>query len=83
MATTAAYLRGLIALSPGYTGALIPFGVLAAMTLGIRRAEAIADDECMVLEWQLMPRAAFVTTSMLVLLLSGNLGHEPFIYFQF
>ena len=40
-------------------------------------------DECMVLEWQLVPRAAFVAASVLVLLFSGNLGHEAFIYFQF
>jgi alginate O-acetyltransferase complex protein AlgI len=83
MATTAEYLRGLFALTPGYGGALFPFAVLAAMTLAIDVPQAIADDECMVLEWQLAPRAAFVAASVLVLLFSGNLGHEAFIYFQF
>ena len=83
LSTTAAYLRGLFAFTPGYEGAVIPFALLAAMTLAIDVPQAIADDECMVLEWQLVPRAAFVAASVLVLLFSGNLGHEAFIYFQF
>jgi D-alanyl-lipoteichoic acid acyltransferase DltB (MBOAT superfamily) len=83
LATTGAYLRGLFAFTPGYGGALMPFAVLAAMTLAIDVPQAIADDECMVLEWRLAPRAAFVAASMLLLLFSGNLGHEAFIYFQF
>jgi D-alanyl-lipoteichoic acid acyltransferase DltB (MBOAT superfamily) len=81
--TTAAYLRGLFALKPGYEGALIPFAVLVLMTLSIDVPQAIADDEWMILEWRLAPRAAFVAASVMVLLLCGNLGHEAFIYFQF
>src|SRR5205823_11956871 len=83
MASTAAYLRGLFALNPGYEGALIPFAVLAMMTLSIDVPQAIADDECMILEWRLAPRAAFVAASVLALLVCGNLGREAFIYFQF
>jgi hypothetical protein len=45
--------------------------------------QALADDECAFLSWQLAPRAAFATAGLLLVLLSGNVGQEPFIYFQF
>jgi D-alanyl-lipoteichoic acid acyltransferase DltB (MBOAT superfamily) len=83
MATTQAYLSGLLALTPGFEGALVPVLALWAFTLAIDGPQALADDECALIQWRLAPRAAFVTAGVLLLLFSGNLGHEPFIYFQF
>jgi alginate O-acetyltransferase complex protein AlgI len=83
MATTRAYLSGLVALTPGFEGALIPVLALWAFTLAIDAPQALADDECALIQWRVAPRAAFVTAGLLLLLFSGNLGHEPFIYFQF
>ena len=45
--------------------------------------QALADDECTVITWTPVRRAAFVTAGLVVILLSGNIGHEAFIYFQF
>jgi alginate O-acetyltransferase complex protein AlgI len=83
LATTSVYLAGLFALTPGFEGAVLPVVALWSLTLAIDLPQAITDEECPILEWQLVPRAAFVTGGLLLLLVSGNLGHEPFIYFQF
>jgi hypothetical protein len=73
----------LLALTPGFEGALVPVMALWAFTLAIDAPQALADDECALIRWRVAPRAAFVTAGLLLLLFSGNLGHEPFIYFQF
>jgi len=83
IATTSAYLTGLFSFTRGNEGALIPVVVLALMTLAIDVPQALADNEHMLIEWPVLPRAAFVAAGLLLLLFSGNLGNEPFIYFQF
>jgi hypothetical protein len=82
-ATTEAYLAGLLSFTRGFEGAVIPVAALWAMTLAIDVPQAIADDECTLAGWSAPRRAAFVTAGLLAVLFSGNLGHEPFIYFQF
>jgi alginate O-acetyltransferase complex protein AlgI len=81
--TTSAYLSGLFALAPGGEGALVPVLVLAVLTLMIDVPQALADDEQFVLRWGMAPRAAAVAAACLMLLFSGQMRHEPFIYFQF
>jgi D-alanyl-lipoteichoic acid acyltransferase DltB (MBOAT superfamily) len=83
LATTGAYLSGLFSLTLGNEGALIPVIVLALLTLAIDVPQALAENEHMLIDWPLLPRAAFVAGGLLLLLFSGNLGNEPFIYFQF
>jgi D-alanyl-lipoteichoic acid acyltransferase DltB (MBOAT superfamily) len=83
IATTTAYLTGLFAFRGGFEGAVIPVAALAAMTLAIDIPQALDDDECTLIHWTPVRRAAFVTAGLLFVLFSGNLGHEPFIYFQF
>jgi alginate O-acetyltransferase complex protein AlgI len=82
-ATTVAYLSALFAFRGGSEGAVLPVLALAAFTLAIDIPQALADDECTVLQWRLLPRAAFVTAGVIWLLFSGNMAHEAFIYFQF
>jgi D-alanyl-lipoteichoic acid acyltransferase DltB (MBOAT superfamily) len=81
--TTLAYLAGLVAFTPGSEGALVPVAALWAMTLAIDLPQAIADDECTLAAWSMPRRAAFVAAGLVAILFSGNIGHEPFIYFQF
>jgi len=81
--TTIAYLSGLSALSAGGEGALLPVFVLWALTLGIDVPQAVTDDELFALRWGFVPRAAAVAAACLVILFSGQMRHEPFIYFQF
>jgi D-alanyl-lipoteichoic acid acyltransferase DltB (MBOAT superfamily) len=81
--TTIAYLSGLSALSPGGEGALLPVLVLWGLTLAIDLPQAVTDDELFALRWAFMPRAAAVAAACLVILFSGQMTHEPFIYFQF
>jgi len=81
--TTLAYLSGLSALSPGGEGALVPVLILWGLTLAIDLPQALADDELFALRWAFMPRAAAVAAACLILLFSGQMRHEPFIYFQF
>ena len=81
--TTIAYLSGLLALSPGGEGALLPVFVLWGLTLAIDVPQAVTEDELFLLRWGFMPRAAVVATACLVILFSGQMRHEPFIYFQF
>jgi hypothetical protein len=57
--------------------------VLAILTLMIDVPQALADDEQFVLRWGMAPRAAAVAAACLMLLFSGQMRHEPFIYFQF
>jgi D-alanyl-lipoteichoic acid acyltransferase DltB (MBOAT superfamily) len=83
IATTSAYLAGLFSFTAGNEGALIPVFVLALMTLAIDVPQALADNEHMLIQWPVLPRAAFVAGGLALLLFSGNLGNEPFIYFQF
>jgi alginate O-acetyltransferase complex protein AlgI len=83
IATTSAYLAGLFSFTAGNEGALIPVFVLALMTLVIDVPQALADNEHMLIQWPVLPRAAFVAGGLALLLFSGNLGNEPFIYFQF
>jgi len=83
LATTSAYLHGLLALRLGFEGAVLPVVSLAAMTLAIDIPQALADNECALIDWPPMRRAAFVTAGLLFILFSGTRGHEPFIYFQF
>jgi len=82
-ATTAAYLHGLLAFVAGGEGAIVPVLVLWALTLGIDVPQALADQEVFVLEWPFAGRVAAATAACLVLLASGQMKHEPFIYFQF
>ena len=83
MGTTLAYLSGLFAFKGGFEGAVIPVAALWAFTLAIDLPQALADDECTVITWTPVRRAAFVTAGLLAVLLSGNIVHEAFIYFQF
>jgi D-alanyl-lipoteichoic acid acyltransferase DltB (MBOAT superfamily) len=82
-ATTWSYLAGLLSMRGGYEGAILPALALALMTLAIDVPQAIADDECTLVTWTPVRRAAFVTAGLLFVLFSGTQGHEPFIYFQF
>jgi alginate O-acetyltransferase complex protein AlgI len=82
-ATTVAYLSGLFAFRGGFEGAILPVLALAAFTLAIDVPQALAEDECSVLQWHPLPRAALVTAGLMLLLFSGNMVHEAFIYFQF
>jgi alginate O-acetyltransferase complex protein AlgI len=83
VATTTAYLRGLFAFTPGFEGALIPVAALWAITLAIDVPQALADDECVILEWPAVRRVAFAAAAVLLMLASGNIVQAPFIYFQF
>jgi D-alanyl-lipoteichoic acid acyltransferase DltB (MBOAT superfamily) len=83
IATTGSYLSGLFAFRSGFEGALLPVLALAAFTLAIDVPQALADDECALLQWAPLPRVAFITGGVLLLLFSGNMDHEGFIYFQF
>ena len=83
MATTSAYLAGLFSFQPGGEGAIVPVLVLALMTMCIDVPQALSENEHMLVEWRPAVRAAFVAAGLLLLLLSGNVGNEPFIYFQF
>ena len=83
IATTSAYLRGLLALTPGFEGAIVPVLALWSLTMAIDLPQALADDECVILEWPTIRRVAFATAGVLLILASGNIGQEPFIYFQF
>jgi D-alanyl-lipoteichoic acid acyltransferase DltB (MBOAT superfamily) len=82
-ATTWAYLSGLFSFTAGGEGAVVPVLVLALMTLCIDVPQALADNEHMLVEWRPAARAAFVAAALLVLLFSGQIASEPFIYFQF
>jgi len=82
-ATTFAYLHGLFAFMAGGEGAILPVLVLWALTLAIDIPQALADEEVFVLEWPFAARVAAATAACLVLLASGQMTHEPFIYFQF
>jgi D-alanyl-lipoteichoic acid acyltransferase DltB (MBOAT superfamily) len=82
-ATTSAYLHGLFAFVAGGEGAIVPVLVLWALTLAIDVPQALADEEVFVLEWPFPARVAAATAACLVLLVSGLMKHEPFIYFQF
>ena len=82
-ATTSAYLHGLFAFVAGGEGAIVPVLVLWALTLAIDVPQALADEEVFVLEWPFGARVAAATAACLVLLVSGQMKHEPFIYFQF
>jgi alginate O-acetyltransferase complex protein AlgI len=81
--TTIAYLSGLSALSQGGEGALLPVFALWGLTLAIDLPQAVTDDELFALRWAFVPRAAAVAAACLVILFSGQMRHEPFIYFQF
>ena len=83
IATTMAYLSGMFAFKGGFEGALIPVAALWALTLAIDLPQALADDECTVITWTPVRRAAFVTAGLMAVLFSGHIGHEAFIYFQF
>ena len=83
VATTSAYLHGLLTLRGGYNAAVVPPLALAAMTLAIDAPQALADDECVLVRMPVLRRAALVTAGLLLILFSGTHGHEPFIYFQF
>ena len=61
----------------------MPVLALWSLTLAIDVPQALADDECVVLEWPTARRAAFATAGVLLILASGNIGQEAFIYFQF
>lgn len=80
--TAAAYMRGLVAMTPGAEGAIVPLLVLAAFTLVIDVPQAVADDEYVFLDWPVGRRALAAAAASLVLLASGSV-HAPFIYFQF
>jgi hypothetical protein len=80
--TAAAYLSGLLSLTPGYEGALLPAVVLGALTLSIDVPQALSDNEYVFLDWPVGGRALATATAAVVLLISGS-GHAPFIYFQF
>jgi alginate O-acetyltransferase complex protein AlgI len=81
-ATAWAYLGGILSLTPGAEGAVIPLAVLAGLMLSIDLPQAAADDEYVFLKWPVAPRALAGATAVLVLLASGS-THAPFIYFQF
>ena len=82
IATTMAYLSGLFAFKGGFEGALIPVAALWAFTLAIdsagarRRRMHHRDVDTR------SPRGLRHGRTVAVLL-SGNIGHEAFIYFQF
>jgi D-alanyl-lipoteichoic acid acyltransferase DltB (MBOAT superfamily) len=57
--------------------------VLAAITLLIDIPQHLSDDEFVFLRWPVVYRGAWCGAGSLLLLVSGNVGHEPFIYFQF
>lgn len=67
----------------GFEGALIPMVALWTFTLAIDLPQALTDDESTIVTWTPVRRAAFVTAGLVAVLLSGNIGHEAFIYFQF
>jgi alginate O-acetyltransferase complex protein AlgI len=80
--TAFTYLGGIVALTMGAEGVLVPVVVLAAYTLAIDVPQAIADDEYVFLNWPVGWRAAATATACLLLLGSGT-TNAPFIYFQF
>ena len=45
--------------------------------------QAIADNEFVFLRLPVGPRVALATAAALLLMVNGNLGQVPFIYFQF
>jgi hypothetical protein len=55
---------------------------LWTFTLAIDLPQALMDESTIV-TWTPVRRAAFVTAGLVAVLLSGNIGHEAFIYFQF
>jgi D-alanyl-lipoteichoic acid acyltransferase DltB (MBOAT superfamily) len=81
-ATAAVYLQGVLALTPGAEGSVLPLVVLAAYMLAIDVPQAIADDEYVFLNWPVYRRAVAAAAVCLVLLASGT-TNAPFIYFQF
>jgi D-alanyl-lipoteichoic acid acyltransferase DltB (MBOAT superfamily) len=81
-ATASAYIEGLLAMTPGAEGALVPVAVLIAFTLFIDAPQAFADDEYVFLRWPVGARAVAAATGSLVLVASGS-THAPFVYFQF
>lgn len=62
---------------------MIPMVALWTFTLAIDLPQALTDDESTIVTWTPVRRAAFVTAGLVAVLLSGNIGHEAFIYFQF
>ena len=81
-ATAGAYWSGLLALTPGAEGALLPLLVLTAYTLFVDVPQAAADDEYVFLNWPVYRRAVAATAVFLVVL-AGGTTDAPFIYFQF
>ena len=81
-ATAGTYVQGLLALTTGAEGAVLPLLVLCAYTLFIDVPQAVAEDEYVFLNWPVYRRAVAAAAVCLVLLASGT-THAPFIYFQF
>jgi D-alanyl-lipoteichoic acid acyltransferase DltB (MBOAT superfamily) len=81
-ATAGTYVQGLLAMTSGAEGALLPLLVLCAYTLFIDVPQAVAEDEYVFLNWPVYRRAVAAAAVCLVLLASGT-THAPFIYFQF
>ena len=78
-----AYLRGLASLTRGSEGAVLPVIALWSLTLLIDVPEELAGDDVFVLQWPFVARVSAAAVACLVLLVSGHLRYEPFIYFQF
>jgi alginate O-acetyltransferase complex protein AlgI len=80
--TAVDYLSGLVSLTPGFEGALLPFVVLGGLTLLIDVPQALSDNEYVFLDWPVAPRAVAAASAAILFLASGS-SHVPFIYFQF
>jgi alginate O-acetyltransferase complex protein AlgI len=80
--TAFTYLSGILAMTAGAEGAVVPLLALAAFTLMIDVPQAMADDEYVFLNWPVTRRALATAAALLVLLASGT-TNAPFIYFQF
>jgi D-alanyl-lipoteichoic acid acyltransferase DltB (MBOAT superfamily) len=77
------YLRGLTALNFEAQLSVVPFLVLAGLTLLIDVPQALLNDEFCYLRLHPLPLAGFASAAVILILLSIGGQSAPFIYFQF
>ena len=77
-------LAGLANLEPGIAADwILPFLALVLPLVAIQLAERFGRSAEIVLRWPYVARAAFYFAVLLVILVQGEDGGDPFIYFQF
>ena len=83
MALISEFLTGLAQFSWSGEAILLPVAILTLLTLCIDVPQYLSDDEYVWLHFGPVTRGAFTATAVLLLIFSGNVGREAFIYFQF